>query len=180
MKTYIALLRGINVGGSHILPMKTLKALLESLGLRDVNTYIQSGNVVFRSEEAHHERLSEVISAAIEVDFGFKPLVLLLELQDLEAVVRSNPFPEGESEPTSLHAFFMASRPARPDLNALEDLRSEHERFELQEGVFYLYAPDGIGRSKMAVKVEKCLGVPVTGRNWRTVQKLLAMAKEGG
>jgi uncharacterized protein (DUF1697 family) len=178
MKTYIALFRGINVGGKNILPMQALVRLLENLGLQNVNTYIQSGNVVFQGEETDPSQLSERISAAIEADLGFKPLVLLRDLKELEEVVEANPFPQAESEPATLHGYFLASIPARPDLNALESLRSKNERFDLRENVFYLHAPDGIGRSKLAANIERLLGVSMTGRNWRTVQKIVAMARE--
>jgi uncharacterized protein (DUF1697 family) len=178
MKTYIALFRGINVGGKNLLPMKRLQVLLENLGLQDIRTYIQSGNVVFKGNETDPARLSEDISHAIEMDLGFKPLVLLLELKQLEEVMKANPFPRAESEPATLHVMFLASSPASPDLKALEGIRAGSERFELRASAFYLYAPDGIGRSKLAANVERLLGVPVTGRNWRTVEKTLAMAKE--
>jgi len=178
MKTYIALFRGINVGGNNLLPMKELVVRLENLGLQNVRTYIQSGNVVFQSWEMDAVRLSEQISAAIQTDFGFKPYVLLLELQDLERVVASNPFPQAVAEPATLHAFFLSSAPGAPNLKALESLKSENEQFELRGDVFYLFAPDGIGRSKLVANVERLLGVPATGRNWRTVEKILVMARE--
>ena len=178
MKTYIALFRGINVGGNSILPMKELKALLEKLDLRNIKTYIQSGNAVFRSNENNSSRLSTKIRAAVKKSRGFEPHVLLLELGGIEKAIASNPFPEAEAEPNTLHLNFLAFAPAHPDLKALERLKKESERFKLKGGVFYLYAPDGIGRSKLAANVERALGVPVTGRNWRTVNKIMEMAKE--
>jgi uncharacterized protein (DUF1697 family) len=168
------------VGGSNLLPMKELVALLERLGLENVKTYIQSGNVVFRSAETDAARLAGRISAAIQEGHGFEPHVLVLELQELERVAASNPFPEAEAEPKTLHVNFLAAAPADPDLKALEGLKSESERFSLQGNVFYLHAPDGIGRSKLAANVERLLGVPATARNWRTVSKILELAKEDG
>ena len=178
MKTYVALFRGLNVGGNSILPMKELVAQLENIGLRNVRTYIQSGNAVFQSEEEEASLLSNKIRAAIRNRRGFEPQVLLLEPEEIEKAVESNPFPEAGSEPKTLHAYFLASTPKNPDLDALESIKSERERFVLKDGVFYLHTPDGIGRSKLAANAEKLLGVSATGRNWRTVRKLMEMAKQ--
>lgn len=178
MTTYIALLRGINVGGHNKLPMAALVTLLEDLGLRSVRTYIQSGNAVFRSDMADAADLAPRITAAIEAAHGFAPHVLLLTGDDLRHAAASNPYPQATAEPKTLHLYFLAEAPANPDLAMLEDVRGENERFELHDRVFYLYAPDGIGRSKLADKVGKALDVPQTARNWRTVDRLLRMADE--
>ncbi|MFN2122278.1 MAG: DUF1697 domain-containing protein [Candidatus Promineifilaceae bacterium] len=178
MITYICLLRGINVGGNNRLPMKELRSLLENMDLQNVQTYIQSGNVVFLSQEQDAAVLSAEISAAIKDSFGFQPQVLILTGEELAAAMTANPFPEAEAEPKSLHLYFMASAPKNPDLAALEALRQESERFQLRDRVFYLHAPDGIGRSKLAVKVEKALAEPATARNWRSVDKIMSLAQE--
>jgi uncharacterized protein (DUF1697 family) len=180
MKTYIALFRGINVGGKNVLPMKELVAMLESIGAQNVKTYVQSGNAVFQSEEASAPTLSNTISITIKKRRGFKPQVLMLELEELQKAVESNPFPEAESEPKTLHLHFLVSVPKNPDFDALESIKTDRERFVLKDSVFYLHAPDGIGRSKLAANTEKLLGVSMTGRNWRTVCKVIAMAKECG
>lgn len=182
MSTYILLLRGINVGGRNVLRMGELAELLRSLGLRDVETYAQSGNVVFRAErepsgEPEWARaLEREIADAIEDGHGFRPRVLLFGSDRLEEAIESHPFPEAEAEPKTLHFFFLASEPADPDLEALEQVRADSERFHLADGVFYLHAPDGIGRSKLAGSVERHLGVAATARNWRTVRRLGEMA----
>ena len=180
MKTYIALFRGINVGGNNMLPMKDLVAALENAGARDVETYIRSGNAVFQSEETDTSLLSDRIKAAIEEIHGFEPGVLVLGSEEMERAVRSNPFPEAETEPKTLHVYFLAAPPERPDLDALQGIKGDRERFVLGDGVFYLHAPDGIGRSKLAANVEKLLGVPATARNWRTVSKVMEMAQQSG
>jgi uncharacterized protein (DUF1697 family) len=180
MKTYIALFRGINVGGNYILPMQELVAQLDNIGLQNVRTYIQSGNVVFQSEEENASLLSNKIRATIKKSHGFEPQVVLLELEEMEKAVGSNPFPEAESEPKTLHLLFLASVPKNPDYDALESIKTDRERFVLKSSVFYLHAPDGIGRSKLAANAEKLLGVWVTGRNWRTVCKIMAMASQYG
>ena len=180
VKTYVALLRGINVGGNNVLPMKDLIAMLEDTGARNVETYIQSGNAVFQSEEEDTSVLSGRIGAAIKKGHGFEPEVLVLESEELGWAVRSNPFPEAESEPKTLLVYFLASTPRHSNFGALRGIKSERERFVLKEGVFYLHAPDGIGRSKLAANAEKLLGVSMTGRNWRTVCKITTMTGRCG
>jgi uncharacterized protein (DUF1697 family) len=178
MKIYVALFRGINVGGKNILPMKELASVLGDLGAQNIKTYIQSGNAVFVSPEKDTLRLANSISREIKKRRGFEPHVLLLGLEDIERATRKNPFPEATTDPKALHAGFLASAPEKPNLKALESLKSASERFQLIDKVFYLYAPDGIGRSKLAANVERLLGVPMTDRNWRTVCKIREMAQE--
>jgi uncharacterized protein (DUF1697 family) len=92
--------------------------------------------------------------------------------------IRKNPFPEAVTDPKALHAGFLASMPEKPNLKALESLKSDSERFRLVGKVFYLHAPEGIGRSKLAANAERLLGAPMTDRNWRTVCKIREMARE--
>ena len=178
MITYIALFRGINVGGNNSLPMKELVAILEALGLQKVKTYIQSGNAVFQTNEKDLSQISRKITAEIKNRRGFEPYILILGLEDLKRSIEENPFPEAESNPSNLHLGFLASRPAPPDLEKLSLLKKENERFQLTDRVFYLHAPEGVGRSKLAASAEKLLGVPMTDRNWRTVCKIMEMAVE--
>jgi uncharacterized protein (DUF1697 family) len=180
MKTYIALFRGINVGGTNVLPMKDLVTLLENTGSLNVRTYIQSGNAVFQNEEEKASLLSSKIRAAIKESHGFEPQVLLLTPEEMVRAIESNPFPEAESEPKTLHVHFLASMPKDPDLGTLESIKSDRERFALKDKVFYLHAPDGIGKSKLAANAEKLLGVAVTSRNWRTVCKVMTMLTQYG
>jgi uncharacterized protein (DUF1697 family) len=177
MKTWIALLRGINVGGHNILPMKELRALLETEGFVDVRTYIQSGNCVFGASESDAETLADLITERIEQNFGFRPAVLVLEKPDLDRAIADNPFAEHADDPKTIHLSFLKERPTSPDLEALRALQASSEHFELTQTVFYLHAPDGIGRSKLAAQVEKKLGVQTTARNLRTVLKLAELAK---
>ena len=176
MSTYIALFRGINVGGRNALPMRELVRDLESLDCEEVQTYIQSGNAVFRYSPKSTASLAAKIAKKIENRRGFRPQVLILSARQLREAIASNPFPEAEAEPRALHLFFLASPPAAAEIDALNAAKSSSERFHLTEQVFYLHAPDGVGRSKLAAKAEKLLGVPTTARNWRTVVKLAEMA----
>lgn len=173
--TWIALLRGINVAGKNKLPMRDLVAELESLGLEDVRTYIQSGNVVFRSSDPDAGELGLRIAAAIERGHGFRPRVLVCDARRLRRAMKDNPFPEAENDPKSLHVFFLESAPATPDIESISAAKSSSERFELVDDHFYLHAPDGIGRSKLAAGAERWLGAGSTARNWRTVRKLSEM-----
>ncbi|MBB5014898.1 DUF1697 domain-containing protein [Rehaibacterium terrae] len=174
MNTWIALLRGINVGSTRSLPMKSLIALIQSLGGEDVRTYIQSGNVVFRHRDAR--RLAGTLRDAIARECGFAPDVLVFDAARLRAIAAANPFPEADAAPTRVHVFFLAAPATAPDLDALERHRSGSERYVLGEHAFYLHTPDGFGKSRLAERAEKALGVAATARNWRTVSKLLEMA----
>lgn len=176
MNTYIALLRGL--GGKNTLPMKGLVQLLGGMGLNNVRTYIQSGNAVFRSEEMGPPELSERIKAEIENTYGFAPHVIVLTPDELDEAVASNPYPEAESDPKTLHLTFLASAPGSPDLASLERIRKDSERFTLKGKVFYFHAPEGVGRSKLFARIEKSLGVPGTARNWRSVCKIQEMADQ--
>ena len=176
MNTYIALLRGINVGGNNKLPMRELVLLLEGLGLRNVKTYIQSGNIVFQSEQADPAQLSQAITGAIRQGHGFAPYTLILDSQALHAAMAANPFPEGEAEPKSLHLFFMDESPRAFDTGVLDRVKAANERYQLIDKVFYLHTPDGIGRSKLAEIAGKGWGVNITARNWRTVNEIMALA----
>ena len=177
MNTYIALLRGINVGGHNRLPMRDLVSLLEALGLHNVQTYIQSGNVVFQSERADVAVLAQQITESIGERHGFMPRVLLLNAEAVRAAAAANPFPQAVDEPKTLHLYFLAEPPEDPDLELLNQLKTETEQFKLDNRVFYLFAPDGIGRSKLAKRVERALGVAATARNWRTVSKIMALVE---
>lgn len=177
MEKYVALFRGINVGGHHRLPMGELKQALQELGLERIETYIQSGNVVFESQEQQPAALAGRIQAAVERQFGFAPAVLVLSAAAFEEAVAANPYPQAQSEPKSLHFYFLEKEPPDPELESLEGLKQGSEQFALLGKVFYLHAPDGIGRSRLAERVEKALGVAATARNWRTVETLAAMVK---
>ena len=173
MKAYIALFRGINVGGKNILPMKDLVEILEKMDCTGVRTYIQSGNAVFRIKNEQKELTAAGIGSKILESHGFEPKVLLLEESEFQNAIDNNPFQTDNGK--ALHLFFLDSPPKSPDLEALMSVKSSSEEFELIDKVFYLFAPDGIGRSKLAAKVEKWLGVPATARNWNTVRKLSTM-----
>lgn len=152
--------------------MKSLTAILEGMGAHKVQTYIQSGNAVFQSAEMNPAHLSSQLAAAIKQHHGFEPLTVVLSLPALQKACADNPFPEAEDDPQSLHLGFLSAKPQRPDMDKLSGLKKASERFHLGDGVFYLHAPEGVGKSKLAAGAEKVLGVPMTDRNWRTVCKV--------
>jgi uncharacterized protein (DUF1697 family) len=177
MSRFVALFRGINVGGKNILPMQALREILTACGCEDVQTYIQSGNAVFSSSVAA-DGLSVSIKHAIEERFGFAPQVLLLDRDRFTAIAVANPFSDEDLDPKCLHIWFLTETPTAANLDALNDLKMESEQFSLRDDAFYLYAPDGLGRSRLAQNVDRHLGVTTTARNWRTVSRLIEMVKQ--
>jgi uncharacterized protein (DUF1697 family) len=175
MTTWMALFRGMNVGGNNILPMAELRSDLASLGLTNVRTYIQSGNVVFDATAKTATSLIKHIGGCIERQHGFRPHLLILDGNTLQAAITANPFPKAVSAPKTLHFFFLAEPATDPDIEALDRAKAPTEHYTLTDRVFYLHAPDGIGRSKLAANAEKYLGVVTTARNYRTVDKLSSM-----
>ena len=164
--------------GNRKLPMKDLAVLLQNDGLSCVRTYIQSGNVVFRSYKASARALSTQIAQLIMTKVGFQPQVMVLSEQELAAAIRGNPFPAAVRDHKSLHLYFLSERPKNPDLGALTKLRMGREAFALKRGVFYLHTPEGFAASKVHARVERCLGVHATARKWRTVNQLLEMTDD--
>ena len=179
MTAAVALLRAVNLGGHNRIGMEALRALHESLGLRDVQTYVQSGNVVFTAPGRDIGPLPKRIEAAIEPAFGFRCAVILRTAAELRDVVRRNPFAgRTDVESSRLIVVFLSREPdseARTKALAIK-LGPEETKIEGRE-VFVFY-PNGVGRSKLTVAVmEKALGVVGTGRNWNTVTKLLEMVE---
>lgn len=177
MNTWIALLRGINVVGRRKLLMRDLAAILERGGFSSVRTYIQSGNVVFQSARGSARTLATEIGDLLLKSSGFRPHVIVLSVAELAAAVSANPFPQADADHKSLHLFFLSARPLRPDLEALTRLKRGREGFALEGKVFYLYTPHGFAQSDLHDKIERCLGVPATGRNWRTANQLLSISR---
>jgi uncharacterized protein (DUF1697 family) len=175
MKTWIALLRGINVVGRNQVPMRELAAAFESAGFRSVRTYIQSGNVVFQSRSGTARTLGTRIARLVLGEFGFEPHVVVISGEQLAAAIRGNPFPAALKNHKLLHLYFLAESPRKPDLESLVELDAGREEFALKGGVFYLYTPDGFADSVLRSRVERCLGVAATARNWRTANELRKM-----
>ncbi|MDA1074805.1 MAG: DUF1697 domain-containing protein [Proteobacteria bacterium] len=175
MQASIALLRGINVGGRNVLTMAALKETFEQLGCTDVQTYIQSGNVVFQTADL--ARLKRKLPESLNRQIGTTPEVIYVSATEWRNVVNANPFPEATRDPKTVHAFFLQDTPDI-DPKSLDALKSKSEAWRIVGDVFYLYAPDGVGRSRLANRAEATLGVATTARNWRTITRLLAMVDQ--
>ena len=171
-------MRGINVGGRNRLPMADLRRIFSDAGCNSVNTYIQSGNVVFSATVKSTDRFTGRIAAAIEADFGFRPGVQLLTAKELEQAIANNPFSNAVDDPKSLHVAFLDEVPADESVQRAKELLAPSESCDLIGRNLYLHAPDGIARSKFAARMEKTLGVGATARNWRSTTKIAALAAD--
>lgn len=176
--TYAALLRGINVGGRKAVPMAGLRALLTGLGLGGVRTHLQSGNAVFTSEEADEEALRALVERAVEERFGFPVGCVVRDGAYLRAVADACPFPADTLQGRQLHVTYF-SRPVGPEpFAALDAAAFLPEEFRLGDRALYLYAPDGLGRSRLAQVLRgpsESTGAVATSRNWNTVLKLVEL-----
>ena len=173
----IALLRGINVGGKNKLPMKDLATLFREAGCEDVRTYIQSGNVLFRAGTTLAEAIPSLISASIESRFGYRVPVVTRTARDLRAIVEANPFAEADK----LLVLFLADAPNPEQVEALDPNRSPGDDFAVVGREVFLHCPNGFARSKLTNSYfDSVLSTTSTGRNWRTVGKLLELATDGG
>lgn len=175
-EVWIALLRGINVGGAGKLPMAAFRALLGNLGCESVATYIQSGNAVFRSA-APAGTLAPAIAAAIAEAHGFRPAVLLLTLTEMEAALAANPFPVPAEQGQTVHLFFTEGALDGLDLTPIEALARNGERVAVRGRTLFLHAPAGIGRSELAAKLSRHLPGPATARNLRSTLAIAALAR---
>lgn len=162
---HVVLLRGVNVGGNNLLPMKELKFHLEGAGYTKVQTYIQSGNIVVQGTDVSPDRIASIINQK----FGFTPGILAMPEDVFRAAVANNPYSSFEGK--FVHFYFCKTNPSL-DTTRVTKLKSATEQYHLNGTVLYLHAPDGIGRSKLAAQLESCLGVAATSRNLNTIRKL--------
>ncbi len=179
MAAIVSMLRAVNVGGHNKIKMDALRALYESLKLRDAQTYVQSGNVVFKSDERDLPRLTKKIENAIEQSFGFRPDVVLRTSSELREVMAKNPFAKRRDiEPGKLQVHFLAGDPgAEARANVLK-IKADPEELHIYGRELYIYFLNGMGKSKLSwAAVNKALKTPGTARNWNTVTKLLEMAE---
>lgn len=179
MPVIISMLRGVNVGGHNKIKMEALRALYESLGLRDPQTYVQSGNVVFRTDKRDLAKLAKHIENAIERGFGFRPAVILRTSAELRDAIARNPFATRSGiEPSKLLVNFLVSDPGAETRDKVLSLKTDPEKLRMEGRELYIYFPNGMARPKMSWAVlEKTLKTPGTGRNWNSVTKLLEMAE---
>lgn len=179
MAVIISMLRGVNVGGHNKINMEALRALYESLKLLDAQTYVQSGNVVFRSEEKDLALISKKIQSAIERSSGCRPKVIVRTASELRGVIAKNPFAARRGiDPSKLLVTFLASDPGAEAREKALAIKTKPEELRIDGREVYIYFPNGMARPKMRWPlIEKTLKTSGTGRNWNTVTKLLEIAK---
>ena len=177
--TYLALLRGINVGGKNKLPMKDLTEIFIAAGCESVRTFIQSGNLIFRASPALSRQLPTLIPSQIAAQFGHRPPVLLRTTAQLRDVVVNNPFLKQGSAEDILHVLFLADLPSPAQVAALDHARSQPDAFLVQGQEIYLQLPHGVADTRLTnAYFDSKLATICTGRNWRTVVKLLELMEE--
>lgn len=177
--SHIALLRAINVGGKNKLPMKDLARLVAACGGDRVRTYIQSGNVVFDASPEVASALPAALEAAVKAEFGFNVPVVLRSRDELATVAANNPYLAAGADPDTVHVMLLAEVPAPERIAKLDPQRSPPDAFTVVGRDIYLHLPKGVADSKLTnAYFDKTLGTVSTGRNWRTVLKLLEMASE--
>jgi len=175
--TFVALLRGINVGGKKKIAMAELRSLFSSLGFEDVVTYIQSGNVVFRSTDGDANEISARIEREITRVFELDPAVLVRTPAELEKIAEHNPY-SSRTDLSKLHVVFLDRIPAKRAATALDPKRSPGDEFTIRGREIYLHLPNGAGRSKLTIDYfERVLGARATQRNWNTLRKLLELVQ---
>lgn len=182
MTVYIALLRGVNLARNNRMKMEDLRAVFESLKLRDVQTYIQSGNVVFRAPEQNTAKLATRIEAAIEKAFGFRPPVILRSRDEWREAIARNPYAgRAEIEPNRLLVHFLAAEAGEAAGAKARSLPAAPEELHVFQRELYIYYPNGMARPKLSMAaVKRALGVTGSGRNWNSVLKLLELAERLG
>lgn len=178
METYIAILRGINVSGQKIIKMAALKDAFEASGFRNVLTYIQSGNIIFRSEGKKEDVLALKIRKLITDKFGFEVPVIIRRSTDLAGIITSNPFlKEKGIREDKLHVTFLSEVLENKRKQELEKISFGNELFFISGKEIYLYCPNGYGNTKLSNNFfENKLKLTATTRNWATVNKLLHLA----
>jgi len=179
MPQFIALLRGVNVGGRAIVPMAALRDLFGELGFVNVQTLLQSGNVVFDADRTTPAAAQAAIEAALFTRFKKEIRVILRSRKDLANVVARNPFPKAaRDDPSHLVVFFLAAKPSASATKSLARLNPA-EPFRLDGSSLFIHYGAGIGTSKFTgAVIEKTLATPGTARNWNTITKLIALAEE--
>lgn len=184
MTTAIALIRGINVGGKHSIPMATLRELCEKLGWKGVATHIQSGNLVFQAPAkaigSGGAKAASALEDAIEEAKGFRPSVVVRTLGEVHATIASNPFKkEAAADPSHLLVMFLASDPTPAARKAVIALKPDPERLSLIDRDLFLWYPKGIGQTRFPfTTVEKAVATPGTCRNWNTITKVIEIAEK--
>ena len=180
MPVAISMLRGVNLGPHRRIKMEDLRKLYESLGLRDPRTFVQSGNVLFATEERSLSKVAKRIEDGIERRFGFRSDVIIRTAAELREVIRNNPF-EGRAgiDPSKLLITFLADDPGDAARKTAAKMSTESEELHIRGRELYVYYSNGLARPKLSwANLEKILKTSGTGRNWNSVTKMLEMAEQ--
>ena len=178
MKKFIALLRGINVSGQKQIKMSGLKSLFEKAGFQNVETYIQSGNVIFSSKETSSEKLSLKISSAIRKQFGYDVQLIVVTPEEIEDTLKKNPFIKKKKDTDKLYVIFLSETPSKVSINNLKGDDYLPEEFVVKGRNVYLFVPNGYGKAKMNNNFfENKLKVFGTTRNLKTLNALIELTK---
>ncbi len=179
MKTYISILRGINVSGKNLIKMNSLQEMFEGLGFQNVKTYIQSGNVIFQSSEAHLEVLERLISEEILVRFKVNVPVLVREASELKNILTRNPFiNEIKDDFSKLHITFLSTSPEKQFIESIDNNSYLPDKYIIVEKSIYLFCPNGYGITKLSNNFfENKLKVKATTRNLRTLKELVKLSE---
>lgn len=180
MKTYIAILRGINVSGQKLIKMAALKKMGEKLNFENIQTYLQSGNLIFSAKENDPKQLEKIITTEIEKEFGFEVPVIVLNLKTLERIIENNPFPKDpQKEMALVHVTFLSEPSVALNEEKIFEKKKTNEEIVFSSNAVYLYCPDGYGKTKLHNNfLEKQLQVKATTRNWKTTINLQNIASE--
>jgi uncharacterized protein (DUF1697 family) len=174
---YVALLRGINVGGKNKLPMKDLGTVFADLGCEMIQTYIQTGNIIFDARPPLARRVPGLVSAALLERFGLQVPVIVRTAEQLNRILRDNPYVRKGANSKALHVSFLADRPDAERTAALDPQRSPGDEFVVRGSEIYLHCPNGLARTKLTnAYFDSRLATTSTMRNWNTVRKLVEMA----
>jgi uncharacterized protein (DUF1697 family) len=180
MRTYISILRGINITGHRIIKMEALRALYEELGFVHAQTYIQSGNVLFQYENKDLKVLEETISKAIKLKFGFDVPVIIKDIAEFKLIIEGNPFMDDSSKDISkIYVTFLSAVPDMGKYHQISQDQEYEEEFHLVDKAIFIYCPNGYGNTKLSTNfIENKLKVTATSRNWKTTLELLRMAEK--
>ncbi|MFB6317942.1 DUF1697 domain-containing protein [Saccharicrinis sp. FJH54] len=181
MKTYIALLRGVNVTGHNKIKMADLKVAFEKNGFKDVTTYIQSGNVIFKSSDKPVNELENEIYELLQKTFSLDVETMVLTPEDLKNAVEESPYkPGAEIDENRIYFMFLKSKPQQDAIQKLSEVPLKDEFYVLKDRLLSAHLPNGFGKAKLTTNfIESKLKVAATARNWKTVDKLLLLAGSG-
>lgn len=181
MPTYVALLRGINIGANKRMKMEALRGVFDKLGLAGARTFLQSGNVIFEAKPGDPRRIAARIEAGIEEAFGFHSDVILRSSEDWKRLSAGNPYAKRtDIDPSRLIVLFLAGKLSVDTQRAVQALGGQPEEITPAESEVYIHYPDGMGQSKLDAKLAKVLGTSATARNWNSVSAIGELLEASG